>query len=56
MPVVIEKPILDSPFEVPARHRRIADGGITDEPVDGRRTSAYFIPVPPPRKNGGHGM
>ena len=53
MPVTIENPILNSPFEVPARHWRITDDGITDEPVDGRRSSAYFIPVPPPKKKGG---
>ena len=53
MPVTIENPILNSPFEVPARHWRITDDGITDEPVEGRRKSAYFIPVPPPKKKGG---
>jgi len=53
MPVTIENPILNTPFEAPARHWRITDEGITDEPVEGRRRSAYFIPVPPPKKKGG---
>lgn len=47
---VIENPILNSPYEAPARHWRITDEGITDEPVQGRRISAYFVPVPPPKK------
>jgi type III restriction enzyme len=47
---VIENPILNSPYDVPARHWRITDEGITDEPVEGRRISAYFVPVPPPRR------
>ncbi|MFV2063124.1 MAG: BPTD_3080 family restriction endonuclease, partial [Chloroflexota bacterium] len=53
MATVIENPILNSPFVTPSRHWRITDDGITDEPVDGRRRSAYFIPVPPPKKKGG---
>jgi len=53
MPVTIENPILNSPLAAPTRHWRITEDGITDEPVEGRRPSAYFIPVPPPRKKGG---
>lgn len=53
MPAIIENPILNSPFEAPARHWRISEEGITDEPVEGRRRSAYFIPVPAPKKKGG---
>ena len=52
-PVSIENPILNSPFEEPARHLRFDDDGITDEIVEGRRQSAYFIPVAKPKKKGG---
>ncbi|MDQ2901153.1 MAG: DEAD/DEAH box helicase family protein, partial [Acidobacteriota bacterium] len=50
--VVIENPILNSPFDEPARHFRFADDGITDEVVDGRRVSTYFVPIPQPKKKG----
>ena len=50
--VVIENPILNSPFVDPSRHFRFSDEGITDEIVDGRRVSAYFIPIAPPKKKG----
>jgi type III restriction enzyme len=48
--VVIENPILNSPFEEPARHFRFTDEGISDEIVEGRRTSSYFIPIAKPKK------
>jgi type III restriction enzyme len=41
--VVIENPIINSPFAEPTRHFRFTDEGITNEEVDGRRTSSYFI-------------
>jgi type III restriction enzyme len=41
---VIENPILNSPFREPTRHFRFSDDGITDEVVDKRRVSSYFIP------------
>jgi hypothetical protein len=37
--VVIENPIINSPFDEPTRHFRFSDDGITDEIVEGRRTS-----------------
>lgn len=46
--VVIENPILNSPFKEPDRHFRFSDDGITDEIVAGRRASAYFVPIPRP--------
>ena len=49
---VIENPILNSPFEVPARHFRFDEDGISDVVVEDRRPSSYFIPVPKPRKQG----
>ncbi len=48
--VVIENPILNSPFEKPERHFKFSDEGITDEIVEARRISSYFIPIPQPRK------
>ena len=50
--VVIENPIINSPFDEPTRHFRFTDEGITDEIVDGRRTSSYFVPIARPKKKG----
>ena len=52
MAVVIENPILNSPFAEPTRHFRFDEDGITDEIVEGRRRSTYFIPIAPPKKKG----
>lgn len=54
-PVVIENPILNSPFEEPARHFQFTDEGITNEVIEHRRTSAYFIPVPRSKKKSQQG-
>ncbi len=51
-PVVIENPILNSAFKEPKRHFRFSDDGITDEIVEARRISSYFIPIPKPKKKG----
>lgn len=48
--VVIENPIINSPYVEPNRHFRFDDDGITNEIVEGRRRSEYFIPIPAPRK------
>ena len=48
--VVIENPILNSPFEEPRRHYKFDDDGITDEIAETRRPSSYFIPIAAPRK------
>ena len=48
--VVIENPVLNSPYEEPQRHFRFSDDGITDDIVEARRPSSYFVPVPQPRK------
>ena len=48
--VVIENPILNSPFEEPRRHFKFTEDGITDEIVEARRISQYFIPVPHAKK------
>ena len=49
---IIENPILNSPFREPDRHWRFTDEGITNEIVETRRASAYFVPIPPPKKKG----
>jgi type III restriction enzyme len=50
--VVIENPILNSPFNEPDRHFRFTDDGISNEIMGGRRSSSYFIPIAQPRKKG----
>ncbi|MFH0937862.1 MAG: DEAD/DEAH box helicase family protein [Planctomycetota bacterium] len=50
--VVIENPIINSPFDEPTRHFRFSNEGITNEIVDVRRTSSYFIPIAKPKKKG----
>ncbi|HTU93183.1 MAG TPA: restriction endonuclease, partial [Gemmataceae bacterium] len=50
--VVIENPIVNSPFEMPRRHFRFDDDGITDVVVESRRPSSYFVPIANPRKMG----
>ena len=51
MPKVnIENPIINSPFDEPQRHFKFDERGITEDIVNGRRKSEYFIPVPKPKK------
>src|ERR1700719_3277818 len=50
--VVIENPIINSPFDEPARHFRFSEEGITNEVVRGRRTSSYFVPIAKAKKKG----
>jgi len=50
--VVIENPIINSPYSEPSRHFKFSDEGITNEIVDGRRISSYFVPIAPTRKKG----
>lgn len=50
--VVIENPILNSPFSEPTWHFKFSDEGITNEIINARRTSSYFIPVAQPKKKG----
>jgi type III restriction enzyme len=50
--IIIENPILNSPFEDPRRYYKFDEDGITDEIVEGRRPSSYFIPIAAPRKKG----
>lgn len=51
--VVIENPVINSPFDEPRRHFRFDDDGITDQIVDGRRISSYFVPIARPKKKKG---
>ena len=51
--VVIENPILNAPYAAPTRHWRFGNDGITDEVVEGRRKSAYFMPIPASRRRTG---
>jgi type III restriction enzyme len=46
----IENPIINSPFAMPDRHFRFDDDGITDDVVEGRRPSQYFMPIPASKK------
>ncbi len=50
--VVIENPIINSPFDEPRRHFRFSDEGITNEIAEGRRSSSYFVPIPRPKSKG----
>ena len=43
---VIDNPILNSPFEEPTQHWKFERDGITNEIVEGRRVSSYFMPIP----------
>ena len=51
--VVIENPIINSPYDEPTRHFQFSDEGITNEVVAGRRISSYFVPIAQPRKKRG---
>lgn len=48
--VVIENPIINSPFDEPNRHFRFEDEGITNKIDGGRRPSSYFVPIAKPKK------
>lgn len=43
--IVIENPVLNPPFKEPDRHFKFESTGITDEILEHRRPSSYFIPV-----------
>jgi type III restriction enzyme len=51
--VVIDNPILNSPFREPARHFRFDEDGITNEIAEGRRRSTYFMPIAQPKVHRG---
>jgi type III restriction enzyme len=49
---VIDNPILNAPFREPSRHWRFGDTGITNEVVESRRPSSYFMPIPASKVRG----
>ncbi len=51
-PALIENPVINSPYEEPRRHHRFSEDGITNELGEGRRSSAYFVPIPATKKKG----
>ena len=54
--VIIQNPVINSAFIEPNRHFRFDDDGITNEIVDGRRVSSYFVPIPASKKRKGAGQ
>ncbi len=47
--VVIENPVINSPYDEPKRHFKFTEEGITDEIIEGiRRPSSYFALYPLP--------
>ncbi len=50
--VVIADPVVNSPFDEPTRHFKFTEDGITNQIVPARRESAYFVPIPRPKKKG----
>ncbi len=50
--IVIENPVINSPFDEPTRHFRLSDESITNQIDHGRRTGSYFVPIAKPKKNG----
>lgn len=49
--VLIENPIINSPFKEPDRQFAFDDNGITNEVIPGRRRSSYFIPIAGAKKS-----
>ncbi|NCO84321.1 MAG: DEAD/DEAH box helicase family protein [Nitrospirae bacterium] len=50
--VVIENPILNTPYKEPERHFKFTEEGITNEIIEERRISSYFMPIAKPKKKG----
>lgn len=48
--VVIENPVINSPFQEPQRHFKFLEEGITDEIIETRWISSCLVPIPQPRK------
>lgn len=49
--VLIENPIINSPFKEPNRQFAFDDNGIRNEVIEGRRKSSYFIPIAAAKKS-----
>lgn len=52
MGTTITNPVINGPYDEPTRHFLFDDDGITDQIVDGRRRSQYFVPIPQTKKRG----
>ena len=51
MDAFFARPILNSPYEYPARHWELdADGQPTQRTIDKRRPAQFITPIPRPRK------
>jgi type III restriction enzyme len=49
--VIIQNPVINSPFSEPTRHFEFGDRGITGRIMEGaRRESSYFVPIPHGRR------
>ena len=49
-----EKPILNSPYEIPSRHWELdGDGQPTQQILDNRRRASFITPIPKAKKRGG---
>ena len=48
--VIIENPVINSPFSEPKHNFKFDEGGITNQIVERRRQSEYFIPIPKPKR------
>ncbi|MGG1574528.1 BPTD_3080 family restriction endonuclease [Fictibacillus sp. NRS-1165] len=48
--VVINNPVLNSPFSEPKKHFYFDNEGITNTIIKSRRNSSYFVPIPSPKK------
>ena len=49
-----DRPVLNSPYEYPARHWELdEDGQSTNRVIEGRRAAKFITPVPAPRKQRG---
>jgi type III restriction enzyme len=49
--VLIENPIINSPFREPDKQFAFDDNGITNQVISGRRRSSYFIPIAAAKKS-----
>lgn len=49
--VLIENPIINSPFREPDKQFAFDDNGITNQVISGRRRSSYFIPIAGAKKS-----
>jgi len=49
--VLIENPIINSPFIEPSSQFKFGESGITNEVIPGRRPSSYFIPIAASKKS-----